>query len=100
MEAGRTCWFVFVVRLAERFTPESRDRVIDYMTARGIGCGRYFAPIHRQPLYAASADPKCDLSVTDKTASRTLALPFFSRLKDDEIAEVCQTLREAIETVE
>lgn len=98
-ESGRSCWFVFVVRLAERFKAEDRDRIIDYMAARGIGCGRYFAPIHRQPLYATYADPKCDLSVTDKTVSRTLALPFFNRLTDAEIAEVCQTLREAIETV-
>ena len=98
-EGGRTCWFVFVVRLAERFTVQDRDRIIDYMIARGIGCGRYFAPVHRQPLYASYADPKCDLRVTDETASRTLALPFFNRLTDAEIAEVCLTLREAMETV-
>lgn len=98
-EGRRACWFVFVVRLADRFTAQDRDRMIDYMAERGIGCGRYFAPVHRQPLYAAYADPKCDLSVTDRAASQTLALPFFNRLTDAEIAEVCLTLRDAIETI-
>ena len=67
-----------------------------YMAARGIACGRYFAPVHRQPLYAAYADRGRDLTVTEQVASRTLALPFFNRLTDGEIAEVCATLREAM----
>ena len=94
---GRVCWFVFVVRLAARFTAEDRDGIIDYMTSRGIGCGRYFAPVHRQPLYASYADRGHDLTVTDQVAGRTLALPFFNRLTDEEIAEVCGTLREAMD---
>jgi perosamine synthetase len=96
---GRVSWFVFVVRLAARFTGEDRDAVLRYMASRGIGCGRYFPPVHRQPLYAAYTDRGRDLTVTEQVAPRTLALPFFNRLTDDEIAEVCLTLREAIERV-
>ncbi|MGD0667685.1 MAG: DegT/DnrJ/EryC1/StrS family aminotransferase [Bryobacteraceae bacterium] len=96
---GRVCWFVFVVRLAPRFTQEDRDGILAYMASRGIGCGRYFAPVHRQPLYEAYAGRGSDLAVTEQVAPRTLALPFFNRLTDDEIAEVCATLREAIEAV-
>jgi dTDP-4-amino-4,6-dideoxygalactose transaminase len=69
------------------------------MAARGIGCGRYFAPLHRQPLYAAYAGRDCDLTITEQVAPRAVALPFFNRITDDEIAEVCLTLREALETV-
>jgi perosamine synthetase len=69
------------------------------MAGRGIECGRYFAPVHRQPLYAAYADRGCDLAVTNRVAPRTLALPFFNRLTGGEIAEVCLALREAIGTV-
>jgi perosamine synthetase len=92
---GRVCWFVFVVRLAARFTPADRDAVLAYMAARGIGCGRYFAPLHRQPLYAPFAGHHA-LPVTDQVAPRALALPFFNHLTDDAISEVCQTLRDAI----
>jgi perosamine synthetase len=96
---GRVSWFVFAVRLAARFTQEDRDRILAYMASRGIGCGRYFAPVHRQPLYTGYADRGCDLTVTEQVAPRTLTLPFFNRMTDNEIAEVCLTLREAIETV-
>ncbi len=97
---GRVCWFVFVVRLAERFTQEDRDAMLAFLASRGIGCARYFAPIHRQPLYAAYAGNGRHLPVTERVAGRTLALPFFNRLTDGEIAEVCLTLREAMETVQ
>ncbi|MGD0202266.1 MAG: DegT/DnrJ/EryC1/StrS family aminotransferase [Bryobacteraceae bacterium] len=93
---GRACWFVFVARLAEPFTRADRDAVVRYLASRGIGCGRYFAPLHRQPLYAAFADRGRDLAATDYVAARTLALPFFNRLSDSEIAEVCRTLGDAI----
>jgi perosamine synthetase len=96
---GRVSWFVFVVRLASSFTGQDRDWLLRFMASRGVGCGRYFAPLHRQPLYAACADRSQDLSVSEQVASRTLALPFFNRLTDAEIAEVCLTLREAIGSV-
>jgi perosamine synthetase len=96
---GRVCWFVFVVRLAPCFMQEDRDRILAYMASRGIGCGCYFAPVHRQPLYAAYADRGQDLTVTEQVAERTLALPFFNRLTDDDIAEVCVTLGAAIDAV-
>jgi perosamine synthetase len=88
IDGGRVSWFVFVVRLPDR------DAVLHYMASQGIACGCYFAPIHRQPLYAAYAGRS--LPVTDQVAPRTLALPFFNGLTDDEIAEVCLTLRDAI----
>src|ERR1039458_5427823 len=40
---ARVCWFVFVVRLERSFTLEDRDQIANYLTAKGIGCGRYFA---------------------------------------------------------
>jgi len=96
---GRVCWFVFVVRLAAGFTQKDRDNILAQMAARGIECGRYFAPVHRQALYAAYAHRGQDLSVTEQAAERTIALPFYNRITDEEIAEVCRSLREAMERV-
>ena len=87
---GRVCWFVFAVRLPHR------DRVMQALTAREIGCARYFAPLHQQPLYAEFVQPGQDLSATVEAASQTLALPFFNALSDAAIAEVCETLRAAL----
>ena len=86
---GRVCWFVYVIRLA------ARDAVCEQLNARGIGCGRYFAPLHRQPLFAPYTDS--DLPITDRISETTLALPFFNHLTEDQVAEVCRSLQEALE---
>jgi perosamine synthetase len=91
---NRVCWFAFVIRLNANFTPAQRDFILGEMAKRGIGCARYFAPIHRQPLYAPFAGG--DLPVTDQASERTLALPFFNALTDQQIGEVCAALRETI----
>ncbi|MBZ5633173.1 MAG: DegT/DnrJ/EryC1/StrS family aminotransferase [Acidobacteriia bacterium] len=96
IEGGRLCWFVFVIRLAAQFAREDRDSICEQLTAQGIGCGRYFAPLHKQPLFAAYANPLDDLAITEQVADRTLALPFFNGLTDAQITEVCGSLRDAI----
>jgi perosamine synthetase len=88
----RISWFVYVLRLAERFTGSQRDFLLKEMAARGIGCGRYFAPIHLQPAYRSTPHRCMNLRVTESHAPRTLALPFFNRITADQIDEVCQTL--------
>lgn len=87
---GRVCWFVYVIRV------ENRDAILEKLTERGIGCARYFAPLHRQPLFAPYANPRDDLKITEQVASQTLALPFFNRLTGEQIHEVCCALRDAV----
>lgn len=85
-------WFVYVVRLSSRFSEVQRDWIVNEMKFRGIAVGRYFAPIHLQPVYQRCVSRKAVLPVTEFQASRGLALPFFNRIRDEEIQEVCGTL--------
>jgi perosamine synthetase len=87
-------WFVYVVRLSEDFSQLHRDWIAKEMDRRGIACGRYFAPIHLQPAYRDASVPSAGLEVTEREASRTLALPFFNRLEEQQIDEVCENLCE------
>jgi len=98
LEAARRkiSWFVYVVRLAERFSQTQRDWIVEEMHLRGIGCGRYFAPIHWQPAYRHSISPAVCLPVTEREAVRCIALPFFNRLSEEQITEVCETLAELV----
>ncbi len=91
----RLSWFVYVVRLDASFTEQDRDRILATLNNAGIGCGRYFAPIHMQPAYAAWRN-STPLPVTEAEACRTIALPFFNHLTEDEIAHVCTTLQNAL----
>ncbi|MGA8409038.1 MAG: DegT/DnrJ/EryC1/StrS family aminotransferase [Candidatus Acidiferrales bacterium] len=92
-------WFVYVIRLGETFTQLDRDWIVNEMRSRGIALGRYFAPIHLQPIYRSCSNQPAALPVTEFHASRSLALPFFNRIRDDEIGEVCQTLVELIRSI-
>lgn len=91
----RLSWFVFVVRLADDRTAAHRDRIRQSLAAAGVASGRYFAPIHLQPAYAAWR-AKTHLPVTESVADRTLALPFFNGLTDKPIQRVCLELQRAL----
>jgi perosamine synthetase len=96
----RISWFVYVVRLADHFSQMQRDWILNKMNNRGIGCGRYFAPIHLQPAYRDVVAPRDALKVTEFEAARCLALPFFNRLEEVQITEVCENLGELVERAE
>lgn len=89
-------WFVYTVRLGDAFSQFHRDWIVREMEARGIGCGRYFAPIHLQPIYRGAPGLRVELPVTERTAVRSLALPFYNQIRDDQMDEVCQTLLELL----
>jgi perosamine synthetase len=92
---GRISWFVYVVRLHERFTRAQRDAVLKHFASTGIGCGRYFAPIHMQPSYGAWRNSYF-LPVTESVSACTLALPFFNKLTQTDVQHICAVLRETL----
>ena len=96
---GRISWFVYVVRLGDRFTQQQRDWIWKEMGSRGIGCGRYFAPIHWQPAYEGFEGVRHALPKTEWSAARSLAMPFFNNLQLGEIDEVCAALQELMRVV-
>ena len=57
----------------------------------------YFSPIHLQPFYRSAFGFKPgDFPVTERVAASTLALPFSSRMTDEEVRHVASALGEAI----
>ena len=93
-------WFVFVVRLAERFTRKQRDRILEAMKNEGIGVGNYFPPVHLQPFMVERFGCKeGDFPVTESVCKSTIALPFYNNLTKDEVAIVCRTLKENLDKI-
>jgi perosamine synthetase len=114
---GRISWFVYPVQLAAEFTVADRDRVCEAMLRKGIATGRYFAPLHRQPVWqnfpktfttegskvhrgnATEEDKTSMLTNTEFVAERVIQLPFFNELRQGEVKEVCAALKQAIQDV-
>ena len=91
---SRMSWFVYVIRLERGI---DRDRVIRFLRESGIECKPYFTPIHLQPFYRKMFGYKeGDFPVTEDVTGRTIALPFFNNLKEEQIDYVGKKLREGI----
>jgi perosamine synthetase len=99
-DAGRISWFVYPIQLTKEFTRADRDRICESMGHKGIATGRYFAPLHLQPVFHAAmwrGAPKLRLPNTEFAADRIITLPFFNQLTENEIQEVCGALAESID---
>ena len=87
-------WFVYVIRLDPRV---DRDRLIGQLAERGVPGRPYFSPIHLQPYYRGRYGfAPGDFPVTERVAASTLAIPFSSRLTDEQVDRVCEALVEAV----
>jgi len=92
-------WFVFVVRLTNRFSAQQRDRILQAMKDRDIQVGNYFPPVHLQPFMVERFGYKrSDFPITESVSERTIALPFYNNLTKDQIAFVCNILRKVLDS--
>jgi len=92
-------WFVFVVRLADGFTMDHRERILLAMRNKNIQVSNYFPPVHLQPFMVETFGYKQgDFPITETVSKSTIALPFHNNLTKDEVAIVCKTLKEVLDT--
>lgn len=92
-EETRMSWFVFVVRLTDRYSEQERDRIIAGMRRHDVGSSNYFPCIHLQPFYRERFGFKRGMfPIAERVSSRTLALPFYNRLSESDQDHVIRTL--------
>jgi len=90
----RMSWFVYVVRLPERFSRTDRDDVLAALREKGIDCRAYFSPIHLQPYIRQELDTRPgQFPVTESVGDRAIALPFFPAMTENDVERVVGTLR-------
>ena len=86
-------WFVYVLRLSDRFTASDRDEIIEGLRRHDVGAANYFPPIPLLPFYQERFGYKPGaFPVAESVSHRTLALPFHTRMTDRDVDLVCQTL--------
>lgn len=97
---NKLSWFVYVVKLAESFSGERRDKIIKEMAKKGIQCSNYFQTIHLQPFYKEKFGYKNGaFPIAEALSKKTLALPFFNDLTEEEINRVVKSLKEVLKNV-
>jgi perosamine synthetase len=93
-DVRRRSWFVYVVKLDASL---DRDAVMNALRAEGIGTAEYVPCIHLQPYMRERygfGEGLCP--VAEETASRTMALPFFTQIDAGDQERVVDVLRSAI----
>ncbi len=74
----------------------ARDAIVGDLREAGIGVGIYYPiPVHRQ-AYVLERGIEADLPVTDRAADRSLSLPMFPGLTDDEVEQVIAAVHDAV----
>jgi perosamine synthetase len=91
---ARRSWFVYVVQLPGDV---DRDGVIGALGERGIASKAYLPCIHLQPFYRERFGFRGgEFPVAEQVAARSLALPFFTGIRDEQVDRVCEALRELV----
>jgi perosamine synthetase len=93
----RRSWFVYTVRLAPDL---DRGALIEALAARGVASKAYLPCIHLQPLYRERFGFKGgEFPVAEDASARSLALPFFTTMSEEQVVRVVEALREAVATL-
>jgi perosamine synthetase len=90
---GRS-WFVYVVLIPDGV---KRDSVSETLSAQGIATKAYLPCIHLQPYYQERFGFKeGEFPVAEAASARSLALPFFNGMTEDQVDRVCSALVTAL----
>ena len=75
--------------------PVGRDELLRDLVAEGVSCRRGIPPIHMEPLYRDRFG-SMSLPITEEVAARSLFIPIFASLSDDDQNRVIDALRRRI----
>jgi perosamine synthetase len=90
----RRSWFVYVVKLAPEI---DRERVIATLEDEGVASSRYLPAIHLQPyMRERYGFREGTLPTAEDASKRTLALPFFGEITNEDLERVVDCLRRAL----
>ncbi|HEX3831942.1 MAG TPA: DegT/DnrJ/EryC1/StrS aminotransferase family protein [Solirubrobacteraceae bacterium] len=95
-EAGgaRRGWFVYVVQLPRGV---ARDETVRALAQHGVPSKPYFPAIHLMSFYRERfGHREGEFPVCEDVATRSIALPFFPRMAEGQVARVVAALREVL----
>jgi dTDP-4-amino-4,6-dideoxygalactose transaminase len=95
--AGRTTsWHLYVLRLNLECLRLDRNRFIEELAGRGVSTSVHFIPLHLQPVYQRKYGCKtATLPVAEREYLRSLSLPIYSSMRDEEVEHVIWAVTDA-----
>lgn len=87
-------WHLFAAAIDFESIDRTRGEVMTTLAAQGIGTQVHYIPLYRQPYYADDGHPA--LPGAEAYYARTLSLPMYFGLQDDDVREISAAVRAAI----
>lgn len=89
-------WHLYVLQLGDEVRV-SRDEVIERLFAKGIGCSVHYIPLHLHPYWRDTYRLTPEMfPASQKIYERTLSLPLYTRMTEDDVRRVVAALREIL----
>jgi perosamine synthetase len=86
-----TSWHLYVIKI------DNRDEVIEQLKENGVGCSVHFIPIHKHPYYKDRyAYKNEDYPIANSIFDKSLSLPIYPDMTDEEIDFVIQNVLEIV----
>ena len=89
-------WHLYIVRLKPEVSI-SRDRFIELMAERGIGCSVHFIPLHLHPYWRDTYNLKPqDFPNALAVYERAVSLPLYTKMTEKDQVRVVEAVREVV----
>ncbi|AOS82758.1 UDP-4-amino-4,6-dideoxy-N-acetyl-beta-L-altrosamine transaminase [Chlorobaculum limnaeum] len=89
-------WHLYVIRLADSVNV-TRDRFIELVAERGIGCSVHFIPLHLHPYWKNRyrLEPE-DFPLAYTAYQQAVSLPIYTRMSNEDQEKVIDAVREIL----
>ena len=92
MDGVRHVYHQYVVRVEDEF-PASRERLMEYLQAKGVGSAvHYPKAVYQQPLYRDMGYSDVSCPVAEDVSRRVLSLPVHPALSAEELQYIAETM--------
>jgi dTDP-4-amino-4,6-dideoxygalactose transaminase len=89
-------WHLYVILLTDE-APVTRDRFIELMAEKGVGCSVHFIPLHLHPYWSDRYELKPeDFPQALQAYERAVSLPLYTRMSEADQSKVINAVREIL----
>lgn len=88
-------WHLFQIKLRDGALDIDRDEVLEELRARGVGFSVHWRPLHLHPYWSDEFGWRPEhLPTATELWRRTISLPIFPAMTDDEVAHVVDSVKD------
>ncbi|MBI08020.1 MAG: UDP-4-amino-4,6-dideoxy-N-acetyl-beta-L-altrosamine transaminase [Rhodospirillaceae bacterium] len=90
---AQSAWHLYTIEIVGG--PKNRKSLYDFLRSKGVGVQIHYIPVHLQPYYRDLGFREGDFPIAEKYASRTISLPLYPDMTDDDVAQVIDIVNSA-----